>query len=499
MKKILYSLSFIALLMSSACKKMLDINENPNNPTEEEMTADLFLPTVLHNTALRMATQYEFAARWMGYWSRSGTFGPNTEEESYNITTNFQSNQWAGWYSLLFDVHTMEQKAKAADQTFYVAIAKTLKTIGFMNLVDQYNNIPYEQAFDLKKYIQPAYTKGEDIYTDLLKQLDTASTLLQDINIDMNPHIEQMDIMFHGDPDLWRRFVNTQRLKLLIRQSQTGKDLSAEYQKILDEGEGLIGTGQTAAVNPGYVRGDGKQNPFWDNYETNYLGSAADSYNRANNFILNIFKGTNDIRFMYVFDRARSPLTADPYVGYDYGWPGIDGQLPVASNSSGVGGPGLARRVDQDQWIFTSTESLFLQAEAIQRGLLPGNAEEAYKAAVREAFYWLRIPDSADVANEYLESGDAIVDWSQATTDDAKLELIITQKYLALIGVNNFEAWVDYRRMGVPHVTRSRAPSAGPNVPVRLRYPQVQYSYNAANVAKENNPDPFTSGVFWDK
>ncbi|RYZ21627.1 MAG: hypothetical protein EOP49_46940 [Sphingobacteriales bacterium] len=74
-----------------------------------------------------------------------------------------------------------------------------------------------------------------------------------------------------------------------------------------------------------------------------------------------------------------------------------------------------------------------------------------------------------------------------------------TQKYLGLLGINNLEAWVDYRRLGVPNVPQSLAPGVGPNIPVRLRYPQSEYNYNAKNVAMENNPSPFTSPIFWDK
>lgn len=499
MKKCFYSLSIIMLLAATGCKKMLDINKNPNSPTEEAMTADLFLPRVLNSTATRMATAYNYSARWIGYWSRSGSFGANSEEETYNITTNFEAFQWQSWYNILFDAHLMEQKAKEDNFTFYTAIAKTMKVIGYSQLVDQYNNIPYSQAFDLKKYIQPAYDKGEDIYADLLKQLDTAATLLRDVVVDDNPRIRQADIMFHGSPALWRRLVNTQRLKLLMHQSQTGKDFSAEIAKLLNEGEGLIGAGETASVNPGYTQGQDKQNPFFDTYELRFNDAVADTYNRANNFILGLFRNNDDVRYAYVFDRAQTPLAGDPYVGYDYGWPGIGGSLPAAANSSNIGGPGLAHSADQDQWFFTSVESLFLQAEAIQRGWITGNAEEAYRAAVHESFEWLGVEDAEATADEYLDSGHDIVDWSKATTDDAKLKLIVTQKYLALIGINNFEAYVDYRRMGVPAVPRSLAPGAGPNIPLRIRYPQSQYSYNAANVAKENNPDPFTSGIFWDK
>jgi hypothetical protein len=138
-----------------------------------------------------------------------------------------------------------------------------------------------------------------------------------------------------------------------------------------------------------------------------------------------------------------------------------------------------------------------MQAEAAQRGWIQGDAQAMYNSAVEESFIWLGVTDAVATADDYLASGNSIVDWDAATD---KTKLIVMQKYLALVGVNNFEAWVDYRRLGVPDVPLSLSPSRGNNkIPLRLKYPQDEYNYNAANVAAENNPDPQSSGIFWDK
>lgn len=498
MKRLIYCFFAAVMLVGAAgCKKdFFDINTNPNSPTDASITPELILPRALHATGARMATSYGYAARWMGYWARSGTYGPSTEEESYNITTTFEADEWSGWYDILFDFHTMEKKAEAGGQDFYRGIAKVMKSIGFMYLVDQYNNVPYTNAFDLAGNIQPSYDKGEDIYKDLLIQLDTAVNLIKNAEQSANLGLEEADIIFHGDADMWRKFANSQRLKLIIRQSQVpGFNATAEIAKIEADGSGFLGSGETAEVNPPYAVDKDKQNPFWDNYEQLYTGDVADQYNRANNYVLNIFRNTGDIRYQYFFDEAASPLNNNIYYGYNYGEviPNTD---PKAANSSGVGGPGLAKSATQPQWIFTSVESLFLQAEAIQRGWLTGDAKAAYEAAVLESFVWLGVENAEDEAAAYLESGDPIVDWDSAAD---KIKLIVMQKYLALVGINNFEAWVDYRRLGVPAVPKSLAPSVASNIPLRLRYPQNEYNYNAATVAKEGNPDPLTSPVFWDK
>lgn len=504
MKKILVAGSFLLLLAATVgCKKdFLDINDNPNAATPGSISADLILPRAQHAIAARMATSYRVAGSWLGYWARSGTYGPNAEEESYHITTTFEADEWSGWYDILNDLHIMEQKANASGQTFYEGIAKALKTVGFMYLVDQYNNVPYSKAFDLANNILPEYDNGPDIYANLFVQLDEAAELIENAIVASNTRLADADIMFKGDATKWRKFINTQRLKLLIRQSQIpGFSPTAEINKITADGSGFIGAGETASVQPGYVPDNGKQNPFWNTYERLYTGDLADQFNRANNFLLNLFKNNNDIRYQRVYDPAQVPISGNTYYGYNYGESLPNSDPYKAINSSGVGGPGLAVSAGQAQWIFTSVESLFLQAEAIQRGWLPGNALTAYTNAVRESFAWLGVSSSQATADAYLAQPFDVMSWTNAATSDAKIKLIVLQKYIALAGINNFEAWVDYRRLGVPAtLPLSMSTSRGTYViPKRLQYPQDEFNYNNANVNLQGVIDPQTSLIFWDK
>ena len=142
-------------------------------------------------------------------------------------------------------------------------------------------------------------------------------------------------------------------------------------------------------------------------------------------------------------------------------------------------GPGIAKGPDMAQWLFTSSESLFLQAEAIQRGALSGNAKTMYESAVKESFSWLGIPNASTVANSYLNAPlKTFAVWDANTN---KLTLILTQKYIAMFGINGLETWTDYRRTGAPSVPLSIYKSRGSNViPKRLIYPLEEYQYNSA-------------------
>lgn len=525
MKKYIYSFLTLLLIVSAGCKKdFFDINDDPNNPIEENMTPQLILPNVLNAAATKMATSYDYTAHWMGYWARSGSYGPSNPLENYNLTTTYEQNEWVNgnttvanptvsWYNILMDANTIERKAQESGQTFYLGIAKVIKAVGFMYLVDQYNNVPYSDAFKGTESIAPKYDKGQDIYNDLMVQLEEAKALFENAEITANPGIQEADIMFGGDAAMWKKLANTQYLKMLLRQSEIlGSAPAADLAKIND-GTGFLMAGETASVDPGYSVNQYQQNPFYGTYKFDHNGEPIDDFNRANNYVLNKYRDNNDIRYQFVFSAARTPISGNRYFGYDFGFVDNNPDQPKAVNSSDVAGPGLAKSPTQPQWFFTSVESLFLQAEAVQRGWISGTARDAYENAVTESFVWLGASRTdngvtstpAQTADLYLNQHagnpdvrNSIVDWDKATN---KLSLIIGQKYLALCGINNFEAWADYRRLGYPSdVPLSLSPSRnGRLIPVRLLYPQNEYAYNGANVQAEGTIDAQTSKVFWDK
>lgn len=481
------------------------------------MTPSLILPRALSRVASEQTTEYDVYERWLGYWARcAGTYGPNTEEESYNITSTFMRTTWLNWYDILKDFDVIEKNAVIRGETGYEAIAKIMKTIGFAQLVDQYNNVPYSKAFDLKDNLLTPYDKGSDIYADLIIQLAKADSLLQEAQVANNLDIEDADIVFGGDFAMWRKLGNSQRLRLLMHEQKVLGDagLKSEINKIVANGGGFLGAGESAEVQPGYVADTDKQNPFWDTYKLSDAGGY-DNYNRANNYLLDLLMVKNDIRYKYFYSEAQTIKNDEPYYGFDYGFDYPSGTAEsdkyAGANSSDVAGTGpgvyttsgtgkgIAKSVSMAQWIFPSFESLFLQAEAIQRDALAGDAKTTYEAAVTESFVWLNVDDAIAAATAYLTSTTTtFANWDLSTSD--KLTLILTQKYIAMCGINGIESYNDYRRTGIPSdLPLSLDESRGQNkIPLRLIYPQEEYQYNKANASAEGTINPQSSKVFWD-
>ena len=502
----------IALLVSIAgCKKNLEINKNPNSVTESNITAELILPNSLNGVGVQTALGYGWLNNWIGYWSPSGSYAPNTEESTYNLTASFGEGKWDGIYNVLFDLNNVEQRSKPdTSKAYFVGIAKILKAHLFQNLVDIFGNVPYTQAFNSAQNPAPAYDKAQDIYVDLQKQLDSAITILKTKKVPSTA--KKIDIVFYGNSTKWIKLANTLKLRILLRQSEVaGFNAAAEIAKIQANGAGFLMSGESAEVNPGtydeskspalapgYVNDIGKQNPYFATYGLQPNGTPANEYYRANNYLINVLKNNNDPRLGYFFAKASALATApDPYIGTIYGANTDDNYSGTRTSNIG---PGLVKSYNQSQWIVTSIESLFLQAEAVARGWISGNDSTAYATAVKESFIWLGIPNAITLAENYLASASN-AKWSNAgSTPMEHAKFIVNQKYIALTGINPLEAWNDYRRLGVPsNVPLSVNPARGSRViPVRLPYPASEFAVNSTNVQAQGNNDYQTTRIFWD-
>jgi len=516
-----YLIILIALVGLSVgivgCKKeKFNINRNPNQPTDSTVTYNVLLPAALQSTAYVVETNWGWLQNWLGYWARSGTYAPNVTEETYEITTNFQSGLWDNIYSNAFNYDIMENKAHQAGATFYEGVARIMKAHNFQILVDVYNNVPYFDALKGNANPTPKYDNGLDIYRDLFRQLDTAIDLLNETNPDLNVDYTTNDLVFGGDVNMWIKLANTLKLRMLVHVYNVPEfDIAGEVEKIEENGAGFLGAGESAMINPGF--NDSKPNPFYRTYVRDETGTSTGSsvYYKGNAYAIGDATGSAETYGWYNWDG--DPRVSRFYTAGNQGMRGVAyGLPPVTSNAaatlSSISGPGLLPSgSSSDAWIFTSVESLFLQAEAAERGIISGDAGALTNAAITESFEWLGL--SAEAAATYIGNNETYPDVDYYA-DGGGLNTIICQKWFALNAIAPFEVWTDYRRVpyggkdhfvyGAPGGYTDGPPiSVAPQntateIPVRLLYPQNEYNYNAANVKAEGSIDQFSSKIFWD-
>jgi hypothetical protein len=512
MKRVMIAVLVLSLFASGCTKSLQGLNVNPNQPTV--VTPNVVLSAALVGTASDMANDFINLPCWMGYWSRSGNYVPDVQTETYNIANSYANNEWVNMYGNLSNYNYIEAQGRTSGDPFYIGVSKVMEAFIFSQLVDAFNNIPYSQAFQVATNVTPKYDDAQTIYNTLVADLDSSFIYFDSAtnfyaNVATSVQINtdnQYDLVYGGgreagssDPGTrmasWEQFANTVKLKLLMHQSQ----VSAQQTFISNEiaatlSYGFIGAGQGASVNPGYSASTNKINPFFGQFYT-VTGSTTttQNYYRADTYGVNFYLNSNDNRGFYFYYNVGSTIA-----GNNEG----DPQSLPNSSTSAIG-PGLLKDYTQDEWILSDFESLFLQAEAVQRGWLTGNAQSLYQSAITQNYVYLYsgvqgAGDPIADASTYYGQNVANVGWTASSANP--LQAILTQKWAAMNGINWFEAYCDYRRTGFPNLPITAAPThLQPQIPVRFLYPQSELNTNGTNVPQLPQQAQFTSKIFWNQ
>ncbi len=487
MKLKIYSILTASTLFLGSCTgDYLNINDNPNQPVSA--TPELVLSNALNVSGGRLGHN-EIGNYFGGYWAPSGSYSGFAPERQYDYSATYGTGVWGSCYDNLNDYKYILDKAAEQKWSAVSGIAKVMTVFNYQILVDAYGNVPYSDALKGTSSIRPKYDDAQVIYDDLVKTLESASADLKVAISGSNPSPGAQDIVFKGDVTKWRRFANTLRLRIIMRQSNiSGKDFKAEIAKILAEGAGFLKSGESVTSTPGYLKSSGKQNPFWESYVANAAGGDAgqkQAYVCSDFFITTIQDKLKDPRLA----RLAAKNNGGIYVGVPLG-EGNDANLfPKRSWF----GPAIIKSFDQPMYLMTSAEAFFLQAEAIQRGYVTGDAKTLYEAGINEAFVAAGLT-SADAATYY---GGSLNNASWTASTD-KIEAIITQKWVAMFSLTGFEAWSEFRRTGFPKVPlATKAIQA--KAPARLFYPSSEIATNSENVAAQNVTSQFDNKIFWAK
>ena len=523
----------IGLMLGSCRKTYLDINTNPNQPTDQNILPELIFPQAAEAVgAIQGVGPWGFLDSWLGYFASNGDFARDQQQTSYNIDFSFGNGAWATYYDALFDLYQTKTKAIATGDTVLAGASMILSAKLWQEMVDAFGNIPYSHAFNIQETASPVYDDAQDIYNSLQLTLDTAIGYMR---LTPAPHFNfpTADIVNHGDQSKWMRFANILKLRLLLRQSEiSGFNPSSEIAKITNTNNGgLPGVGDSFSENPGYVNDVGKQNPTFASIGYTSASSPAkqNTSTDANNYIVNIlFSGTTTIppgdgidpRIERFFQ-----IVSGNIVGNNYG---DDPGNSYSGGSSSYFGPGLigdpnngvyTAGAKQDQWILPDYESLFMEAEAAERGWLDEDAKSLFESAITQSFVFLKVKndqgedDAENVAANYI-ANTFFANWDQwmvniGSSVDNMVQLIAIQKYIANCGIDPFESWCDERRLhmletiddlGLPQGATyiSANPSRISNtIPIRLLYPQSEYTTNGTNVKAEGTIDQFSSKIFW--
>lgn len=477
-----FLLFFGVLFAMVACdpSEFDDINVDPRQVTETPTSTLLtYSLTKLPYTAFNAPGRNEagFSTNYLDFYAQYLSEGPYPASSLYS-TRNLG---WADWYrGPLYNLQTIinlnnEESPLAGigngSTNNQMAVARILKAYYFWFLTDLYGDIPYFEALRGNEVLQPTYDPQEEIYADLFKELTEAEAMINEDEAGVTG-----DILLGGDMSMWKKFANTTRLFMALRLIERDP-AKAEAEMAAALAAGVLEEGENITYQ--FIGGDPNNwNPWYENYSNDNRNDYAIS-NTLGDYMI----ATEDPRVWVYGEGLSGQIRPLSY--------GINQARQIPGSFSRIGD--ALRSDNTSAAIFTYAQVLFVQAEAAQRDLVSGDAEELYYDAIEASWRFWNVYDESAL-NEF------VADDQVAYSDANGLQRIIKQKWVHQY-LNGFEAWTDWRRTGYPELTAAVDATQTGGIPRRMGYPSNAQALNAEGyneaVARQGADDNFTR-VWWD-
>lgn len=470
MKRIYKNTIYLALpflLLTGACEDFLDINDDPNNPTEAPIKG--LMVNTTFETAQNTYRLGSITSNYVQYLA-----SPNQASSSDIMDEVSYDNAWSSMYNNMTDLNVMMEQAENTGANHYLGAGQILMALHLGMTVDMWGSVPYGEAFDFKT-ITPAYDDDQALYAEVQRLLEEGIT---NLSLETSISMGSDDFIYGGDVDKWMKFGNMLKARYLNHLSKTAAYDPAAILAAVDNG--FEGNEDDAQV---------------EYFEEQFNPWAQVARNNAvlllGGWISEQFIEATDGTTFGVFD-PRLPLmvgTTD------------DGEFVGTVNGAGRGdAPASGARstlVTGDFYsselspilIATYAEQKFIEAEAAFT-LDKQRSYEAYLSGIRAHMQKLGVPQQeieAYINNPIISMGVA-----DFTVDD-----IFREKYVAMF--LHPEAWVDARRYNYQYedftLPENLNPDLGGQFIRRLAYPDSELSRNGRNVPSAN----LTDRIWWDE
>lgn len=486
MKRKFYTLigTALAALALSGCN--LDINKDP------------YVVTNLNFDQLLTATEYEVGINFAEGSYLNANFSAyvhhtvSREIDNYSLVASYATlgNTWEQAYKYsIKNCDALIENADKSGDAICAGIGRVLRTHVYLNMVDLWGDVPYSEA-NVAGIDKPKADKSVDIYNALLESLNAAIANFNDEKAANANAPAGNDLFFKGDVKKWIKAANTLKLKLLV-QSRLAKSQVKDWKSELDAllaGDNFLADGEdlqfphSTAMTPADERNSGYVDEYQGGQKTVYISPwfyecmSGNTYNWKDNPFVRI----KDPRIPYYFynqvaadgDAANKTDYRDGafisiVFGSNSGFTSMTqekamttlGIYPVGGKfDKGEGTPIDAKSgngIAPDKMLMAYSVP-FMKAELILAGEASGDAKEELKKGIASSIAHVNsVTAAADATAPKLE-GDAVTDFIDAVlakydaaNDNRKMEIVMTQKWIANF-YNPVEAYNDIRRTGYP-------------------------------------------------
>ena len=395
-----------------------------------------------------------------------------------------------------------------ASKVNMLAEARIWRVYCYSRLTDLYGDIPYSQAamgFDSSIY-KPAYDSQQDIYANMLSELDAAAQSLDASKTTFGA----ADLIYGGATDKWKKFAYSLMLRLGMRLTKVDANAAKTWVTKAIAGGVITADADIAKISYLSAGQDINKNPLALNlWNSDYIaqnGSTNTEGGKYQDVFISYLKSSNDPRLPMI-SVVWNGGVADTSVAIQKGMPAT---LPNAKPANFVTysepNPKTILLLGSPRLLFTAAESYFLMTEAAVRGWYSGaTASTLYQNGIQAALrQWSIIGGSAGTittaaANTYAAANPL----NTGGTLDQQMNQIYTQFWVSIFP-DAQEAFASFRRTGYPALVPNNyaGNATGGKFFKRMLYPIIEQTLNAdsyaAAISRQGANDLLTR-IWWDK
>lgn len=474
----LYITILLLLVITSGCKKYLDINSSEATPQNPDV-ASVF-PTQLSNLPRGLQYDARYVSRFIqnfGTGNAANTTPINWDKMGYQASSDNGGDIWRmTYYGLGQNLNYIIKTGSENGQWDYVGAAYALKALSFQYATDYHGEIIYREAFpEDENIVTFKYDDQQTVYNGIDSLCRVALTYLD--RTDLNPsanHLVKGDWAYNGDVTLWKKLVygtlarNFHRITNKASYSADSvikycdlsmaavtDDFAIPFDAIKNDDANFFGvfrdnlsdfrqTNYIVALLDGTILAGQKSVANSDPRIRHMLNASADTTGTGNGGYRGVVVATGDPNYNSAgTNRKAIPL---PYGDSVY-------RITSGTFSSIAGKYLFANQVVMP--VMTSAEIQFMKAEAAFLKGDKNTAFIAYRNGIGLHFDFINRASwpksnkplyntttiTAAERSNYLAGPNVKQDASALTISD-----IMLQKYIALFGWGFFETWVDMRR-----------------------------------------------------
>lgn len=427
MKKSIYASALALGLALGSCDSYLDINQDPNSPSVDNVTSSHIMPGAEMAVVEAYGSQLRIIGGYLSqvYAHLNGTSN-YLDYSGFQVSATRTGHLYLNFYqNALSNLETVRTKATASEDWGTYLAATTLRAFVFETLVDCYGETPYTEALDASN-VSPKYDDGKTVYDGLLAELDDALS-----KASASDAVCTNFLFSDGKASGWVKFAKALKLKMYMRMADVDGEALSKAKAVIDEGDLPTSDVEYAGF---FSSTTGQMNPFYAEEFSSAWGSTQQNV-AANLAIIGTMQPLDaDGNAEYTDPRlpAYFELNADgKYIG------GISGtQYGATASLTKWCRPVMA--YDTPVQLLSVAEVEFFEAEYYARSGNSAAATSHYNAAIEASF-----------ASNGVDGAAAHI--ARYPFDMANYKKSIgVQKWVALAGSNPFEGWCEARRLNYP-------------------------------------------------